>query len=79
MALQDEIAALQDELTRQQDPGRMQLIQEMISVRLLSCYVHTVTTQMNNLVVETCAGSTRPDVSYQREGHGVRGHRPKYH
>lgn len=39
MALQDEIDALQDELTRQQDPGRMQLIQEMISVRLIFCSI----------------------------------------
>jgi hypothetical protein len=32
--LQDEIAQLQEELRLQQDPGRMQLIQEMISVCL---------------------------------------------
>lgn len=32
--LQSEINSLQEELKRDQDPGRMQLIQEMISVRL---------------------------------------------
>lgn len=32
--LQNEIAQLQEELRLQQDPGRMQLIQEMISVCL---------------------------------------------
>jgi hypothetical protein len=32
--LQDEIAGLQDELRLQQDPGKVQLIQEMISVCL---------------------------------------------
>ena len=39
--LQHEIDLLQEELKRDQDPGRMQLIQEMISVSLLEldCYV----------------------------------------
>ena len=32
--LQDEIDSLQTELRREQDPNRMQLIQEMISVRI---------------------------------------------
>ena len=32
-ALQDEIADLQEDLRKEQDPNRMQAIQEMISVR----------------------------------------------
>ena len=45
--LQNEIAQLQEELRLQQDPGRMQLIQEMISVCLreacISCsYVYSL-------------------------------------
>ena len=37
--LQNEIAQLQEELRLQQDPGRMQLIQEMISVCLREAWV----------------------------------------
>ena len=36
--LQQEITSLQDELRKEQDPSRMQLIQEMISVRRIPCY-----------------------------------------
>ena len=41
LVLQREIDSLQEELKRDQDPGRMQLIQEMISVSLArhNCYV----------------------------------------
>ena len=37
--LQNEIAQLQEELRLQQDPGRMQLIQEMISVCLREAWI----------------------------------------
>ena len=35
--LQHEIAVLQEELRKEQDPNRMQAIQEMISVRPCRC------------------------------------------
>src|SRR5262245_26309197 len=40
MQMQKEIELLQAELRRNQDPERMQLIQEMISVRIYSSCIH---------------------------------------
>jgi hypothetical protein len=64
--LREEIARLQDELRLQQGHGRIQLIQEMISVcpdALILC-----TTLMNPYM---CVGPFGSDVSHPGKGYGV--------
>jgi hypothetical protein len=64
--LREEIARLQDELRLQQGHGRIQLIQEMISVCpgvLILC-----TTPTNPYL---CAGPFGPDVSHPGKGYRV--------
>jgi predicted nuclease with TOPRIM domain len=64
--LREEIAQLQDELRLQQGHGRIQLIQEMISVcpdALILC-----TTLMNHYL---CVGPFGSDVSHPGEGYRV--------
>ena len=64
--LREEIARLQDELRLQQGHGRIQLIQEMISVcpdALILC--------TNLLNPSLCAGPFGSDVSHPRKGYRV--------
>jgi hypothetical protein len=64
--LRDEIARLQDELRLQQGHGRIQLIQEMISV--CSDALTLRTTLMNPYL---CAGPFGSDVSHPGKGYRV--------
>ena len=64
--LQNEIAQLQEELRLQQDPGRMQLIQEMISVCLREAWILVYI-----LMLCYALGSSGTDVSHQRKGYRV--------
>jgi hypothetical protein len=67
----DEIEALQEELRLQQDPGKMQLIQEMISVRDDKVCI--------GKLLKVAVGPTRPDVSYPREGDRIRSYCSQYY
>lgn len=60
LAIKREIASLQEELKRDQDPGRMQLIQEMISVSIMH-YLHL---SMDTNVYFGILGPVRSDVTY---------------
>lgn len=65
VSLQDEIDSLQRELSTNQDPEKMQLIQEMISVRsALECLGGFV-------CLLGRSGLVGSDVAYQGEGNGV--------
>lgn len=64
--LQNEIAQLQEELRLQQDPGRMQLIQEMISVCLREAWILVYI-----LMLCYALGSSGTDVSHQGKGYRV--------
>jgi len=72
--LQNEITQLQEELRLQQDPGRMQLIQEMISVRLDAWSLAHI-----RLFFDSAPGSFGTDVSHPRKGHRIRSHRPRHY
>jgi hypothetical protein len=74
LELQREIDALHEELKRDQDPSRMQLIQETISVWLLRPRSYPLPSLKLRRV-----GITRADVSYPRKGDRVRGCSEKYH
>jgi hypothetical protein len=60
LELQREINSLQNELKRDQDPGRMQLIQEMISVSFNRPQCRVSTDQVT--------GPAWPDVTHPRKG-----------
>ena len=72
--LQQQIAELHLELRRDQDPNRMQLIQEMISVFKVVCSPCLLCWHSFHVV-----GSTGTNLSNTRESDGVRGCSPEYH
>lgn len=65
--LQEEIDGLQAELKRNQDPERMTIIQEMISVCL---QVSSIYSRKSNSLIQ---GPPRTNVAHPREGYGIRG------
>ena len=70
--LQKEVDALQSELKVSQDPERMSVIQEMISVGFLIIWFSLLYTYSH-------IGLTGPNVTYSREGNRVRGSCEEYH
>jgi hypothetical protein len=70
--LQKEVDALQSELKISQDPERMSVIQEMISVGILINWLLGIYTY-------PLVGLTGPNVTYSREGNRVRGSCEGYH
>lgn len=69
--LQEEIDSLKAQLKEDQDPNRMQLIQEMISVLVLGIVMHSRT--------YACPGPSRTDVADPGESHRVGSCCKKYH
>ena len=69
--LQAEIDVLREELRKDQDPSRMQLIQEMISVRLFAPVPFHVCQGLNGFVscIHHCIGPSWADVSHTGEGY----------
>ena len=72
--LQKEVDALQSELKISQDPERMSVIQEMISVNYFIMSVSALYSLSSQL-----AGLIRSNVPYPGEGNGVRGSGEEYH
>lgn len=70
--LQKEVDALQSELKVSQDPERMSIIQEMISVGYLINW-------FLNIYTYPPVGLTGPNVTYSGEGNRVRGSCKEYH
>ena len=64
--LQAEIDVLREELRRDQDPSRMQLIQEMISVRacIISGSERNIQGEHMPRIYLECTGTFRPNVSH---------------
>ena len=75
--LQDEIDALREELRKDQDPSRMQLIQEMISVSTRAvAHIHRGGGSRQTSVPHArYPGPARADVAYSRESDRVRSRR----
>ena len=73
--MQAEVDVLRDELRKHQDPQKMQLIQEMISV----CTTRD-TFQTNLPLIElSLLGPYEPNVPYSGAGNGIGSCRPKYY
>lgn len=70
--LQAEIDALEEALKRDQDPGRMQLIQEMISVWIAFLRICIGCSKLP-------IGSPRANVAHTRESVGIRSRSAEYH
>ena len=64
--LQAEIELLREELRKDQDPSRMQLIQEMISVRacIISGSEKNIQVEHMPRIYHECTGTFRPNVSH---------------